>query len=155
MEQEKQIDDAIIELLEAETRFEGEVYARVCPHRSGQTVVRDAQRGRNVDHITGPPCAECADRRVITDTHTPEWVRVEAADPIPAAIGMTALDLLGSEKTRSASSFISELDALQGIATPGDASGEMARQFVWRELARRWRGVNADMTRLEGFRRLH
>ena len=99
MEQEqKQIDDAIIELLEAETRFEGEIYARVCPHHSGQTVVRDAQRGRNVDHIVGPPCIECAHSHKTSDTDAPEWVRVEAADPIPAATGMTALELLGSEE---------------------------------------------------------
>ena len=145
MEQEQQILDAIIELLEAETRFRGEVYARVCPHLSGQTVVRDAQRGRNVDHIAGPPCAECADSHETSHTDTPEWIRVETADPIPAAIGMTALELLGSGKTPSPQRFIAELDALQGIATPGDASGETARQFVWRKLASRWRAMNADI----------
>ena len=91
---ELQLDTAIVELLERREDLRGKVYARLCPHQSGQTVVLDAQpEGVRVFHTVGP---ECEASHEGLDTSGPECVRVEGAEPMPDGSGMIALALLES-----------------------------------------------------------
>ena len=133
----QQIDSAIVGLLEGENRFRGTVYARVCPHETGQTVVLDAQPGgARVFHAVGPECTACETPHDALDTSGPEWERVEAADPVPRGSGMTALELMRSGIEPTSAEFRGELDALDGIAQANDVEPDIARRFVWGELAK-------------------
>ena len=139
MNAEKQIDTAIVGLLERGEEFRGKVYVRVCPHQTGQTVVLDAQpEGARAFHAVGPECTACEAPHEGLDTSGPEWVRLEAADPIPEGRGMTALALLESGIEPTSTYFGGELAALTGIAQTGDVDPDLARRFVWGDLARRW-----------------
>ena len=133
-----QIDAAIIELFERGEDFRGKVDARMCPHGSGQTVVLDAQAdGARVFYAVGPECAACEPPHERLDTSGSQWMRLEAAEPIPEATGMTALALLGSEIELLSPQFIAELGALTGIVQAGDVDPCPARRVVWGDLARR------------------
>ena len=139
MDSEKQIDTAIVGLLERGEKFRGRVYVRVCPHETGQTVVLDAQpEGARVFHAVGPECTACEAPHEGLDTSGPEWVRVEAADPIPKGRGMTALALMESGLEPTSAQFRGEMNALTGIARAGDVHPDLARRFAWGDLVRRW-----------------
>ena len=51
---------------------------------------------------------------------------------------MTALELIESDIEPTSAQFLTELEALTGIARAGDVDPELARRFVWGDLARRW-----------------
>ena len=139
MDAEHQIDAAIVELFERGEDFRGQVYARVCPHGSGQTVVLDAQAdGARVFYAVGPECPTCEAPHEGLDTSGPEWVRLEAADPMPEGSGLTALALLESEIEPASLRFHAELEVLTGIARASDVEPRIARRFVWGDLARQW-----------------
>ena len=65
-------------------------------------------------------------------------MRVTAADPIPQGRGMTALKLMESGLKPMSPIFAGEMNALTGIARVGDVHPDLARRFVWGDLARRW-----------------
>ena len=122
MDSEKRIDTAIVGLLERAETIRGKVYVRVCPHETGRTVVLDPRADEaRVFHAVGPECTACEALHEGLDTSGLEWVRVEAADPVPNGIGMTALTLLASGIPPKSTKFRAELDALTGIARAGDA----------------------------------
>ena len=128
MDADHQIDAANFELFERGEDLRGQVYARVCPHGSGQTVVL---------YAVGPECPTCEAPHEGLDTSGPEWTRLEGAEPLPEGTGMTALALLGSEIELLSPRFIAELDALTGIARAGDVDPCLARRFCWGDIARR------------------
>ena len=138
MDAEHQIDAAIVELFERGEDLRGKVYARTCPHGSGQTVMLDAQADdARVFYAVGPECPACEPPHEGLDTSGPEWMRLEGAEPLPEGTGITALALLGSEIEFLSPQFIAELEALTGIAQAGDVDPCLALRFVWGDIARR------------------